>query len=276
MSYTSVTLTWTCLWQYYSFHMIADQCGTTSVSCSKKWMCKLILIVEMVWHYSVHETSSMRKALDSEESVRRILQMAFFAGHLCQLAISAIAIYRRCALCRCIKNSFVFCSRKISIQLAVDAVLWVWLLQWLQVYDDGTQTRSFQYVDDLIIGLIALMNSNYSGPINLGNPREHTITEMAQIIKQLAGMWLSFTLPRQWLFHLVMHNFSTMQSLILVYYYCIYSRISQQFLAQFWCSSCGCRLIRLSCHTARVSMTAISQPHSLCVCRTWRGPLVGH
>lgn len=45
----------------------------------------------------------------------------------------------------------------------------------LQVYGSGKQTRSFQYVSDLVDGLIALMASNYTQPINLGNPVEHTI-----------------------------------------------------------------------------------------------------
>ena len=44
-----------------------------------------------------------------------------------------------------------------------------------QIYGDGKQTRSFQYVSDLVDGLINLMDSNYTGPVNLGNPTEHTI-----------------------------------------------------------------------------------------------------
>lgn len=55
------------------------------------------------------------------------------------------------------------------------------------VYGDGQQTRSFQYVSDLVDGLIALMASNYSQPINLGNPDEYTILDFAQIIKKLVG-----------------------------------------------------------------------------------------
>lgn len=43
------------------------------------------------------------------------------------------------------------------------------------MYGSGEQTRSFQYVSDLVDGLVALMNSNYSLPVNLGNPVEHTI-----------------------------------------------------------------------------------------------------
>ena len=52
----------------------------------------------------------------------------------------------------------------------------------MTLYGDGKQTRSFCYVDDLINGLIKLMNANISGPINLGNPKEITIIELAKII----------------------------------------------------------------------------------------------
>ncbi|KAL1491494.1 hypothetical protein ABEB36_012083 [Hypothenemus hampei] len=57
----------------------------------------------------------------------------------------------------------------------------------ITVYGSGEQTRSFQYVSDLVEGLVALMNSNYSQPVNLGNPIEHTINEFASIIKNLVG-----------------------------------------------------------------------------------------
>ncbi|NXK44266.1 UXS1 decarboxylase, partial [Chauna torquata] len=56
-----------------------------------------------------------------------------------------------------------------------------------KVYGPGTQTRAFQYVSDLVNGLVALMNSNVSSPVNLGNPEEHTILEFAQLIKKLVG-----------------------------------------------------------------------------------------
>ena len=52
----------------------------------------------------------------------------------------------------------------------------------ITIYGDGSQTRSFCYVDDLVNGLISLMNSSESGPINIGNPNEFTIKELAQII----------------------------------------------------------------------------------------------
>ena len=53
----------------------------------------------------------------------------------------------------------------------------------LTVYGKGAQTRSFCYVSDLVDGLIRLMNGDYVGPVNLGNPDEYTILELAQKIQ---------------------------------------------------------------------------------------------
>lgn len=55
----------------------------------------------------------------------------------------------------------------------------------LTVYGDGSQTRSFCYVSDLVEGLIGLMNNDYIGPINLGNPAEYSVLELAQIIRRM-------------------------------------------------------------------------------------------
>jgi UDP-glucuronate decarboxylase len=54
----------------------------------------------------------------------------------------------------------------------------------ITIYGDGSQTRSFCYVDDLVQGLILLMESpdNITGPVNLGNPREFSIRELAEIV----------------------------------------------------------------------------------------------
>ena len=59
----------------------------------------------------------------------------------------------------------------------------------ITVFGDGSQTRSFCYVDDLISGLIELMNSpdDFTGPLNLGNPHEFKILELAQKVIELTG-----------------------------------------------------------------------------------------
>ena len=59
----------------------------------------------------------------------------------------------------------------------------------ITMYGDGSQTRSFCYVDDLINGLVAMMDSDVSvtGPINLGNPGEFTIAELADLVLELTG-----------------------------------------------------------------------------------------
>ncbi|KAJ3330061.1 UDP-glucuronic acid decarboxylase 1 [Blyttiomyces sp. JEL0837] len=57
----------------------------------------------------------------------------------------------------------------------------------LTVYGNGTQTRSFQYVHDLVDGLIQLMGSNYTEPVNLGNPEEYTIQQFAEMIRDIVN-----------------------------------------------------------------------------------------
>ncbi len=58
----------------------------------------------------------------------------------------------------------------------------------ITIYGDGTQTRSFCYVDDLINGMILLMNSQYaSEPVNLGNPVEYTMIDLAKEIIELTN-----------------------------------------------------------------------------------------
>ncbi|KAB2046605.1 hypothetical protein ERO13_D01G208200v2 [Gossypium hirsutum] len=53
----------------------------------------------------------------------------------------------------------------------------------MTVYGDGKQTRSFQYVSDLVDGLVALMEGEHIGPFNLGNPGEFTMLELAEVVK---------------------------------------------------------------------------------------------
>lgn len=57
----------------------------------------------------------------------------------------------------------------------------------ITIYGDGTQTRCFQYIDDLIEGLLVVMDSDIDTPVNIGNPDEFTIKELAAIIIAMAG-----------------------------------------------------------------------------------------
>jgi dTDP-glucose 4,6-dehydratase len=57
----------------------------------------------------------------------------------------------------------------------------------LTVFGDGSQTRSLCYVDDLVRGLVLMLDSDEPGPINLGNPDELTVGEIAELIRELAG-----------------------------------------------------------------------------------------
>jgi UDP-glucuronate decarboxylase len=59
----------------------------------------------------------------------------------------------------------------------------------ITIYGDGSQTRSFCYVDDLIEGMVRLMNSpsDFIGPVNIGNPGEFTMLELAELVLRLTG-----------------------------------------------------------------------------------------
>lgn len=71
----------------------------------------------------------------------------------------------------------------------------------ITIYGDGSQTRSFCYVDDLIEGFVRLMDSpdDFTGPVNLGNPGEFTIMELAEKVKEMTGSkseWIFKPLPQ--------------------------------------------------------------------------------
>jgi dTDP-glucose 4,6-dehydratase len=57
----------------------------------------------------------------------------------------------------------------------------------LTVYGDGTQTRSFCFVDDQIAGLLALLGSSLTGPVNIGNPDERSMLELARLVLEVTG-----------------------------------------------------------------------------------------
>ena len=57
----------------------------------------------------------------------------------------------------------------------------------LTVYGDGTQTRSLCYIDDLVRGLLAMIDAEVAGPVNLGNPEELTMVALAELVLELSG-----------------------------------------------------------------------------------------
>jgi UDP-glucuronate decarboxylase len=63
----------------------------------------------------------------------------------------------------------------------------------LTLYGDGSQTRSFCYVDDLVEGILRLMDSNYTKPVNIGNPTEFTIRDLAEIVREMVNPDLELT-----------------------------------------------------------------------------------
>ncbi len=63
----------------------------------------------------------------------------------------------------------------------------------ITLYGDGNQTRSFQYIDDLLDGIIKLMDSEYIYPINIGNPNEITVKQLGSILIELTGSESNFT-----------------------------------------------------------------------------------
>jgi nucleoside-diphosphate-sugar epimerase len=60
----------------------------------------------------------------------------------------------------------------------------------ITIYGDGAQTRSFCYIDDLIEAIIRTMNTSddFTGPVNIGNPREFTVLQLATLVLQMVGL----------------------------------------------------------------------------------------
>jgi dTDP-glucose 4,6-dehydratase len=57
----------------------------------------------------------------------------------------------------------------------------------LTIYGDGSQTRSFCYVDDEVRGIVALLDSDVVGPVNIGNPHERTVLQLAEVVRDVTG-----------------------------------------------------------------------------------------
>lgn len=94
----------------------------------------------------------------------------------------------------CIKIVRIFNTYGPNMSINDGRVVSNFIIQALQhkditIYGDGLQTRSFQYVDDLIEGLVRMMNTedDFTGPVNLGNPGEFSMLELAKIIIRMTG-----------------------------------------------------------------------------------------
>ena len=66
----------------------------------------------------------------------------------------------------------------------------------LTIFGDGSQTRSFTYVDDQIRGCLALLDSDLTGPVNIGNPDEYTIKQLADMVLEVTGSDSEITYER--------------------------------------------------------------------------------
>ncbi len=119
---------------------------------------------------------------------KRCAETLFF-DYWCQYALP-IKVAR-------IFNTYGPCMHPNDGRLVSNLIVQALLGRDLTVFGDGLQTRSFCYVDDLIDGLIRLMNSpdDVTGPINIGNPNEITIMELAAKIIELTGSQ-SYTVHR--------------------------------------------------------------------------------
>ncbi len=67
----------------------------------------------------------------------------------------------------------------------------------IEVYGDGTQTRSFCFISDMIEGMYRLMNSDQAWPVNLGNPTEYSMLELARKIKELTNSSSQIVLSKE-------------------------------------------------------------------------------
>jgi nucleoside-diphosphate-sugar epimerase len=57
----------------------------------------------------------------------------------------------------------------------------------ITIYGEGNQTRSFCYIDDEVTGILAVLDGSVTGPVNIGNPNEFTVRELADLVVELTG-----------------------------------------------------------------------------------------
>src|ERR671914_559652 len=120
-------------------------------------------------------TTGVRSVYDEAKRYAEALTMAYHRQH--RLDTRIVRIF----------NSYGPRMREDDGRMVPNFIRQALLGEPLSVYGDGTQTRSVQYVDDLIEGVIRLMNSDETRPVNIGNPVEYSVREVAGMIIELSG-----------------------------------------------------------------------------------------
>ncbi|KAJ8441701.1 hypothetical protein Cgig2_019088 [Carnegiea gigantea] len=121
---------------------------------------------------STSEVYGVRSCYDEGKRTAETLTMDYHRGHGMQVRIARI--FNTYGPRMCIDDGRVV-SNFVAQALRKEP---------LTVYGDGKQTRSFQYVSDLVEGLIRLMEGDHVGPFNLGNPGEFTMLELAKVVQE--------------------------------------------------------------------------------------------
>ena len=116
-----------------------------------------------------------RSAYDEAKRFAEALTMAYFRTHGVAIGIARIF------------NTYGPRMRVDDGRVVTNFIYQALAGQPLMIYGDGTQTRSFCYVDDEVSGLIALLDSDERGPINIGNPYEVSIRRFADLVIELTG-----------------------------------------------------------------------------------------
>jgi|SRR3989338_3567812 len=117
----------------------------------------------------------IRSCYDESKRFGEALMMAYYRGHNAKIKIVRIF------------NTYGPKMRKDDGRVIPNFIQQALNNESITIYGDGTQTRSFCYVSDLIDGLVRMMNSKEIGPKNLGNPHEMTILECANNIIKISG-----------------------------------------------------------------------------------------
>jgi dTDP-glucose 4,6-dehydratase len=120
-------------------------------------------------------TTGVRSVYDEAKRYAEALTMAYHRHHRVDTRIVRIF------------NSYGPKMREDDGRMVPNFIRQALLGEPLTLYGDGTQTRSVQYIDDLIEGVIRLMKSDETRPVNIGNPVEYSVREVAEMIIELSG-----------------------------------------------------------------------------------------